>query len=66
MFLLVFLPQIPLRVVPELATYDWGENPMSLGISGNMQYQNASLALQLCKTWMKDHQKSKQIDRFPT
>ncbi|XP_028408389.1 folylpolyglutamate synthase, mitochondrial-like [Dendronephthya gigantea] len=46
----------PLKVVPELCSYP-GETVTSLGIEGRHQFLNASLALQLCNTWLDRYRK---------
>ncbi|XP_048241436.1 folylpolyglutamate synthase, mitochondrial-like isoform X2 [Haliotis rufescens] len=38
---------------PSLASYDNGSEPIRLGIPGQVQNVNASLALQMCKIWLK-------------
>ncbi|XP_071096435.1 folylpolyglutamate synthase, mitochondrial-like [Haliotis cracherodii] len=38
---------------PSLASYDNGPEPIRLGIPGHVQNVNASLALQMCKIWLK-------------
>lgn len=42
----------PLYVCPEMASYD-GASGVKLGIKGSVQAVNASLALQLCNTWIR-------------
>ena len=51
--------QCPLYMAPALDQYPWvTQGPHSLGIPGKMQALNASLALQLCNIWLRDHIKS--------
>nr|XP_002734675.1 PREDICTED: folylpolyglutamate synthase, mitochondrial-like [Saccoglossus kowalevskii] len=45
----------PIQLVPELDEYDWQGHPMKLGIAGDHQKRNASLAIQLCRAWMEEH-----------
>ncbi|XP_046547713.1 LOW QUALITY PROTEIN: folylpolyglutamate synthase, mitochondrial-like [Haliotis rubra] len=45
-----------LYVTPSLDSYNNGE-PVHLGIAGNMQRYNATLALQLCRIWLDNHRK---------
>ncbi|KAM7447198.1 hypothetical protein ABFA07_004627 [Porites harrisoni] len=53
--------QIPLHVVPSLEHYP-GDMP-ELGLEGEHQYLNASLALQLCTTWLnRSLEKGKTIE----
>ncbi|XP_046845545.1 folylpolyglutamate synthase, mitochondrial-like [Xenia sp. Carnegie-2017] len=42
----------PLKVVPKMCDYP-GEMITKLGIEGQHQFQNASLAAQLCHTWLQ-------------
>lgn len=44
--------QSPLYLVPPLENYGWGAQPLQLGLAGNVQYCNASLALQLAQYWI--------------
>lgn len=44
-----------LSLVPPLSIYEWETAGGRLGISGEPQQGNASLALQLCKTWLAKH-----------
>nr|XP_006825296.1 PREDICTED: folylpolyglutamate synthase, mitochondrial-like [Saccoglossus kowalevskii] len=46
----------PLQIVPELGDYDWQEQAIELGIQGEHQHRNASLAIQLCRTWIEEHE----------
>ena len=39
---------------PDLSCYDFKGHPIELGLSGIHQRTNASLALQLCKTWIEE------------
>ena len=48
-------------MAPKLEDYDWGSNEIKLGIHGIMQYRNASLALQMCNIWLRDHEKSEKF-----
>ncbi len=48
-----------MHVAPGIEEYDWGNQPVELGIDGHIQGRNASLALQLCQIWLRDHDKSK-------
>uniref|UniRef100_A0A2R5LDA6 Folylpolyglutamate synthase n=1 Tax=Ornithodoros turicata TaxID=34597 RepID=A0A2R5LDA6_9ACAR len=41
-----------LQLAPPLLAYDWDIERCKLGIPGEPQEQNASLALQLCRTWL--------------
>ncbi|KAK7078098.1 hypothetical protein SK128_023155, partial [Halocaridina rubra] len=41
-----------LYVVPPLEAYGWGARPLLLGLAGSVQYNNASLALQLSHYWI--------------
>ena len=45
-----------LKVVPAMSAYP-GETVVTLGIEGRHQFQNASLAVQLCRTWLEQHKK---------
>uniref|UniRef100_A0ABM0MKA0 tetrahydrofolate synthase n=1 Tax=Saccoglossus kowalevskii TaxID=10224 RepID=A0ABM0MKA0_SACKO len=45
----------PIHLVPELDDYDWQGQPKKLGISGEHQKRNASLAIQLCRAWINEH-----------
>ncbi|CAN7942549.1 unnamed protein product [Ixodes hexagonus] len=44
-----------LQLAPPLLTYDWEVPRCRLGIPGEPQQQNASLALQLCRAWLQRH-----------
>ncbi|XP_069165999.1 folylpolyglutamate synthase, mitochondrial isoform X2 [Procambarus clarkii] len=46
-----------LYVVPPLESYGWGKRPLQLGLAGSVQYQNASLALQLSQYWISSQTK---------
>ncbi|XP_046331708.2 folylpolyglutamate synthase, mitochondrial-like isoform X1 [Haliotis rufescens] len=46
-----------LYVTPSLDSYTSGREPVHLGIAGNMQQFNATLAMQLCRIWMDNHKK---------
>ncbi|XP_064649817.1 folylpolyglutamate synthase, mitochondrial-like isoform X2 [Lineus longissimus] len=50
--------QCPLHVVPHLFQYNWQGNTPRLGLVGDMQQWNASLALQLSQCWMENHDKT--------
>ncbi|XP_022322466.2 folylpolyglutamate synthase, mitochondrial-like isoform X1 [Crassostrea virginica] len=41
----------PITTVPPLSIYESNGHSLTLGIAGNMQRQNAALAIQLCKEW---------------
>ncbi|KAM6902359.1 folylpolyglutamate synthase, mitochondrial [Xenentodon cancila] len=43
----------PLWVCPELQDYPTNTRPLHLGLAGHHQYFNASLALQLCYSWLQ-------------
>nr|XP_006818428.1 PREDICTED: uncharacterized protein LOC102800632 [Saccoglossus kowalevskii] len=45
----------PIQIVPDLDDYDWQGKPMKLGLAGEHQRINASLAIQLCRTWIEEH-----------
>ncbi|XP_067144458.1 folylpolyglutamate synthase, mitochondrial-like isoform X2 [Centruroides vittatus] len=53
-----------LHVVPPLSTYEW-EKVMKLGIPGDVQTMNASLALQLCQSWINQKKQGLQNCRWP-
>ncbi|XP_013395674.1 folylpolyglutamate synthase, mitochondrial isoform X2 [Lingula anatina] len=42
-----------LTLAPPIEKYGWSSSSLELGIAGDVQYNNASLALQLCHTWLK-------------
>lgn len=42
----------PLVLAPDITMYDWGVRDIELGLCGSMQQLNATLALQLCHTWL--------------
>ncbi|XP_055742442.1 folylpolyglutamate synthase, mitochondrial-like isoform X2 [Salvelinus fontinalis] len=48
----------PLWVCPDLEQYESGAGPLSLGLAGQQQRCNASLALQLTKTWLQRYRQS--------
>jgi folylpolyglutamate synthase len=48
----------PLFIARPLEDHDWCGQKMELGIAGRMQNRNASLALQLCDIWLRDHAKT--------
>ncbi|KAK8740993.1 hypothetical protein OTU49_002813 [Cherax quadricarinatus] len=41
-----------LYIVPPLESYGWDKRPLQLGLAGSVQYQNASLALQVSQYWI--------------
>ncbi|XP_076054249.1 folylpolyglutamate synthase, mitochondrial-like [Oratosquilla oratoria] len=43
--------------VPPLESYRWGLEPLQLGLAGDVQYMNASLALQLSQFWLASNSK---------
>uniref|UniRef100_A0A3P9NNK0 tetrahydrofolate synthase n=1 Tax=Poecilia reticulata TaxID=8081 RepID=A0A3P9NNK0_POERE len=45
--------QCPLRVCPDLDRYQTESGALQLGLAGQHQRSNASLALQLCHTWLQ-------------
>ncbi|XP_077986684.1 folylpolyglutamate synthase, mitochondrial-like isoform X2 [Glandiceps talaboti] len=47
--------QAPIQVTPMLNDYDWQGRPMELGLAGEHQKLNASLAIQLCRAWIEEH-----------
>lgn len=49
----------PFYLSPDIHSYGWGDEPMQLGMAGDMQLWNASLALQLSKMWLDTQQKGK-------
>ncbi|XP_023211658.1 folylpolyglutamate synthase, mitochondrial-like isoform X2 [Centruroides sculpturatus] len=53
-----------LHVVPPLSTYEW-EKVVKLGIPGDVQTTNASLALQLCQSWINQRKQGLQNCRWP-
>ncbi|XP_072015626.1 folylpolyglutamate synthase, mitochondrial-like isoform X2 [Amphiura filiformis] len=42
---------------PSLSSYGFKDQPIEVGLAGVHQHINASLALQLCKTWMEEKHK---------
>ncbi|XP_002741781.1 folylpolyglutamate synthase, mitochondrial-like [Saccoglossus kowalevskii] len=50
--------QAPIQLTPDLSNYDWQGRPMELGLAGEHQQSNASLAIQLCRTWIEEHKAS--------
>ncbi|KAJ7994026.1 hypothetical protein DPEC_G00261680 [Dallia pectoralis] len=48
----------PLWVCPDLELYESGTGPVLLSLAGKQQRYNASLALQLSKTWLERYQQS--------
>ncbi|XP_015121582.1 folylpolyglutamate synthase, mitochondrial [Diachasma alloeum] len=42
----------PLTVVPDLSTYQWTKFPPDIGILGDIQHENAALAVKLGETWI--------------
>lgn len=57
--LLLHYFQTKLYIVPPLESYGWGSRPLQLGLAGNVQYRNASLALQLSQYWIDSQVKGK-------
>ena len=51
--------QTPLLQVPPLADYAEAASPIKLGLPGVHQKNNASLALQLCRTWAERNSEAK-------
>ncbi|KAK8380551.1 hypothetical protein O3P69_016861 [Scylla paramamosain] len=51
--------QVPLYLIPPLENYGWGAQPLQLGLAGNVQYCNASLALQLTQYWMNSQNRGR-------
>lgn len=49
-----------LQLAPPLLAYDWEVPRCRLGIPGEPQQQNASLALQLCRAWLQRQASSSQ------
>lgn len=47
------LSQCPLRVCPELDDYQKHCGPLRLGLAGQHQHSNASLAIQLSHSWLQ-------------
>lgn len=52
MFHSFLYPQCGLQVCPPLQHYGWSQHPIHLGLSGEVQQTNASLALQLAHAWL--------------
>uniref|UniRef100_A0A8C7TS25 Folylpolyglutamate synthase n=1 Tax=Oncorhynchus mykiss TaxID=8022 RepID=A0A8C7TS25_ONCMY len=52
----------PLWVCPDLEQYESAAGPLSLGLAGQQQRYNASLALQLSKTWLQRYRQSGVYD----
>ncbi|XP_061184019.1 folylpolyglutamate synthase, mitochondrial-like isoform X2 [Saccostrea echinata] len=50
----------PLSVAPSLSLFESVGQPLSLGIAGHMQRQNAALAIQLCKLWIDNRRKQQK------
>uniref|UniRef100_A0AAY5K5K9 Folylpolyglutamate synthase n=1 Tax=Esox lucius TaxID=8010 RepID=A0AAY5K5K9_ESOLU len=48
----------PLWVCPDLEQYETGAGPVHLSLAGQQQHCNASLALQLSKTWLERYRQS--------
>ncbi|XP_074655770.1 folylpolyglutamate synthase, mitochondrial-like isoform X2 [Tubulanus polymorphus] len=44
-----------IKLVPHLSDYNWNGREPELGLEGDMQHWNASLAIQLSKTWLNRH-----------
>ena len=45
-----------IECAPELGDYNFNGIALRLGLTGKHQLTNASLALQLCKTWIRNYQ----------
>nr|XP_060613560.1 folylpolyglutamate synthase, mitochondrial [Anolis sagrei ordinatus] len=45
----------PLWVCPDLGAFEEGGRPLRLGLAGDHQRSNAALALQLCRTWLRQN-----------
>ncbi|XP_038046868.1 folylpolyglutamate synthase, mitochondrial-like isoform X2 [Patiria miniata] len=45
-----------IECAPDIDNYDFNGMTLRLGLTGKHQYTNASLALQLCKTWVENYQ----------
>lgn len=45
--------QCPLFIVPPLDAYQWNPYQLKLGLSGPVQWKNASLALQLTRAFLR-------------
>ncbi len=54
MILLYLIQVSSIHRCPSLSNYDFHGHPMEVGLAGEHQHINASLALQLCKTWMEE------------
>lgn len=54
----------PLSVAPLLASHHWYDLPVSLGLAGEVQQQNASVAVQLVLTWLQQLQKKGGLQQF--
>ncbi|KAG7202509.1 hypothetical protein KM043_017072 [Ampulex compressa] len=54
--------QCELQVIPSFESYDWQNDVPHLSITGSVQRQNASLAIQMAIQWMKSHSKQKFFD----
>lgn len=50
---LLFLSQCPLQVCPDLDAYQNPGRPLRLGLAGQHQRSNASLAIQLSHAWLQ-------------
>ena len=66
-YVVVFIPLMltilqvsSIQLCPDLSSYDFGDHLVELGLSGVHQCINATLALQLCKTWMEE--KRQEVD----
>ncbi|XP_022104875.1 folylpolyglutamate synthase, mitochondrial-like isoform X2 [Acanthaster planci] len=46
-----------IECAPNFESYDFSGVPLRLGLTGKHQHTNASLALQLCKTWIENYRK---------
>ncbi|XP_033642986.1 folylpolyglutamate synthase, mitochondrial-like isoform X1 [Asterias rubens] len=45
-----------IQCIPDISCYDFSGIKLRLGLAGRHQLTNASLALQLCKTWVQNYQ----------
>ncbi|XP_078685851.1 folylpolyglutamate synthase, mitochondrial-like [Branchiostoma floridae x Branchiostoma belcheri] len=52
----------PLHLSPSLDMYDWEGREAKLGLPGDHQRINATLALQLCHTWLQRRAETQEID----
>ncbi|XP_011304528.1 folylpolyglutamate synthase, mitochondrial isoform X2 [Fopius arisanus] len=54
-----------LSVVPDLSAYQWTRFPPDIGILGDVQLENASLAVKLVETWIKSARTQKNENFIP-